>query len=77
MSALSDNKTSTEANSLRGIALDHLGVIIARIRLDLDAAEKDQLKSLHEVGPKRLALTDTQTDLELIVPLNVTDRFPR
>ncbi|GAA5958305.1 hypothetical protein JCM3765_004786 [Sporobolomyces pararoseus] len=49
MTALSDTKTSAEANSLRGIALDHLGVIIARIRHDCDAAEKDQLKSLHEI----------------------------
>ncbi|GAA5994954.1 hypothetical protein JCM5350_007201 [Sporobolomyces pararoseus] len=49
MTALSDTKTSAEANSLRGIALDHLGVIIARIRHDCDAAEKDQLKSLPEI----------------------------
>lgn len=48
MATLADSKSTHESNSLKGIALDHIGVIAARIRNDLSAPTTG-LKSLQEV----------------------------
>ncbi|GAA5844309.1 hypothetical protein JCM9279_001763 [Rhodotorula babjevae] len=49
MATLADSKSTHESNSLKGIALDHIGVIAARIRNDLSAPTTD-LKSLREAA---------------------------
>ena len=52
MTQLMDSKTTPEANALKGVALDHIGQIGARIQHDLELATKNEsLKTLHEVRP--------------------------
>ncbi|KAL8277535.1 hypothetical protein RQP46_010090 [Phenoliferia psychrophenolica] len=50
MTQLMDPKTSADANALKGVALDHIGQIAARIRFDNAATTSDgELKTLHEI----------------------------
>lgn len=50
MTHLADPKTTHEANALKGVALDHLGPIGARIRLNLELSTRDgSLKTFQEV----------------------------
>ncbi|GAA5903419.1 hypothetical protein JCM8208_001915 [Rhodotorula glutinis] len=49
MATLADSKSTHESNSLKVIALEHIGVIAARIRNDLSAASTG-LKSLREAA---------------------------
>ncbi|GAA5926432.1 cohesin-loading factor complex subunit SCC2 [Sporobolomyces koalae] len=49
IAVLGDTKTTAEANSLRALALDHLGSIAARLRRDSQTQGKEALKSLNEI----------------------------
>ena len=49
MTAMADSKTTLEVNAMKGVALDHLGAIGARLRQDsLD--DQSTLKTLPEVS---------------------------
>ncbi|GAA5958783.1 hypothetical protein JCM21900_004761 [Sporobolomyces salmonicolor] len=49
MATLADPKSTHETNALKGIALDHLGTIAARVCRDLGQRGKEQLRSLREI----------------------------
>ncbi|GAA5875871.1 hypothetical protein JCM1840_002960 [Sporobolomyces johnsonii] len=49
MATLAEPKSTHETNALKGIALDHLGTITARVCQDLGKRGKEQLKSLREI----------------------------
>ncbi|GAA6060785.1 hypothetical protein JCM10212_005434 [Sporobolomyces blumeae] len=49
MSTLSDSKSTHEVNALKGIALDHLGSIAARLCRDLRDGTDEQMRSLREI----------------------------
>lgn len=49
MTALADTKTTAEVTAIKGVALEHLGTIGARVRADFPDESKG-FKSLHEVS---------------------------